>query len=151
MSDPFAAFDRILRSGRLGEPVYLRCQVTGPPERALQRLAETMVAATTVMGGAPDRVQARGDTASGSLHAVLLFRSGACVLVTTGPGDETVDGMLLGNHGAAYGPGVPLSRYQHDTEPSSPRDPEVVECFLRSICQALSTREAAVVEAWGDD
>jgi hypothetical protein len=59
--------------------------------------------------------------------------------------------MLLGNHGAAYGPDGPLSRHQHDAEPSSPSDPEVVDGFLHSIRQALTTREAAAVEAWGDD
>jgi hypothetical protein len=151
MLDPLAAFDRILLSGRLGEPVFLRCQVTGPPERAVQRLAETLAAATAVIGGVPDRLQCRGDAASGCLHAILVFRSGASVLVTTGPGEEAVDGMLLGNHGVVYGPGAPLSRYQHDAWSSSPRASQAVDSFLTLIHQALSTGATATLEASSDD
>jgi hypothetical protein len=143
-------FGRVLQSGRLGEPVFLRCQVTGPPERAVQRLAETLAAATAVIGGLPDRLQACGDPASGCLHAVLVFRSGASVLVTTGPGEEAVDGLLLGNHGAAYGPDGALSRYQ-EAASLAHSDPAVADRFLTLVHQALSTPGPKAVEAWSDD
>jgi hypothetical protein len=100
-----APFQRVARSGRLGAPVFLRLQLTGPPESAVARVAAAMAEAVALFDTAPASLFARGDEASGSLHAGLTFRSGACVLVTTGPGEETADGMLLGNHGAAYSSG----------------------------------------------
>src|SRR5262249_39831907 len=101
-----APFERVARSGRLGAPVFLRLQLTGPPESALARLAEALADAVALLGDEPHALFARGDEALGALHAVLPFRSGACALVTTGPGQEAVDGMLLGNHGAAYSAGA---------------------------------------------
>jgi hypothetical protein len=104
--DLFETLQQIARSGRLGQPVFLRWQVTAPPERALASLAEALAAATALFEDAPATLQAAGDEAAGALHAVLVFRSGSTVLVYTGPGEEAADVMLLGNHGAAYGPGA---------------------------------------------
>jgi hypothetical protein len=116
MPDLLAALRRVARSGRLGQPVFLRCHVTAPPERALTALAEALAAAAALFDDAPATLQAAGDKAAGSLHAVLIFRSGSTVVAYTGPGEEAADAMLLGNHGAAYGPGAALP----DTRPSGP-------------------------------
>ena len=107
MADLFESLQRIARSGRLGQPVFLRCQVTAPPGRALTSLAAALAAAAALFDDAPATLQAAGDEAAGALHAILIFRSGATVLAYTGPGEEAADAMLLGNHGAAYGPGTP--------------------------------------------
>jgi hypothetical protein len=133
-----AAFDRVARSGRLGEPVFFRCHVMGPPERALARLAETLAAVATVMGGVPDRLQAGGDAASGNLHAVLVFQSGVCALVYTGPGEDAVDAMLLGNHGAAYGPQTPVSRNQSGPSCLAGGTLDAVDEFREWIVRSLS-------------
>jgi hypothetical protein len=152
------AFQRLARSGRLGQPVFFRCQITGPPERALETLAETLADATALLEDVPRTLQTRGEIASGCLHAILVFRSGSSVLVATGPGEETVDAMLLGNHGAAYqGSGVQAFRRSgvQDAASSEPerlnaRTPERRSWFLTAIRQSLAAGQPLQLEGWAD-
>jgi hypothetical protein len=151
VAELFESLRRVARSGQVGQPVFLRCQVTGPPERAVTVLAEALAAAEALFDDTAETLQAAGDEAAGALHAVLIFRSGSTVLAYTGPGEEAVDVMLLGNHGAAYGPAVPV--------PPHPRSAgflttgmadESALPFVALIQRSLSTRQPVRWEAGRD-
>lgn len=148
--DHLIRFKAIAHSGRLGEPVFLRLQITCPPERAVAALAEGLAEATALFEDAPASVHVRGDETSGALHALLLYRSGSCLLAYTGPGEDAVDGLLLGNHGAAYragalGPPCPASGESGAGEASSEADQ-----LAALIRQSLSTRQPVRLKAETD-
>jgi predicted dehydrogenase len=90
----------LARSGRIGTPVFLRCLLTGPPDRAEQQAKTALADAAALFGEAPDAVLTRGTGASG--HALARFPSGACALLLAAPGAPSLELMLLGNRGAAY-------------------------------------------------
>ena len=140
--DLLAALQGIARSGRLGQPVFLRCQVTAPPERAVTFLAEALAAAAALFEDTPDTLQAAGDKAAGALHAALIFRSGSTVLAYAAPGEEAVDVMLLGNHGTAYGPGGPISLHRRTAGVlTAGEGGETADQFIGLIQRSLAARQ----------
>ena len=151
VAELFESLRRVARSGQVGQPVFLRCQVTGPPERAVTVLAEALAAAAALFDNSPETLQAAGDEAAGALHAVLIFRSGSTVLAYVGPGEETVDVMLLGNHGAAYGPAVPVPPHPRSARflATGVAD-EAAHQFVALIRRSLSTRRPVRWEAGRD-
>jgi hypothetical protein len=147
VADLLGALEQVARSGRVGQPVFLRCQVTAPPQGSVAALAGALDAAVTLFEAAPDSLQVWGDESAGALHAVLLFRSGASVLITTGPGAATADAVLLGNRGAVYGPAAPGLLQERDdgvTAGSAAAEP-----FAALVRRALSTRQPIKLEAEG--
>jgi hypothetical protein len=138
MADVPAVLNHVARSGRLGQPVFLRLQITCPPERAVSALAEGLAEAAVFFEDVPASLHALGDETSGALQALLRFRSGSCILAYTGPGSDAVDGMLLGNHGAGYAPGAPALTPQRDREAGQ------LTALLR---RSLSTGQPVSVEA----
>jgi hypothetical protein len=150
MIETAGVFHRIALSGRLGQRVFLRCQITGPAERALTALAEALVSAVALFDDAPASLQSWGDEAAGALHCILLFRSGSCVLVYTAHGNEAVDALLLGNHGAAYGPGASGSPFLRSEEHRTGLPSGAADQFVALIHRSLSARQPVRIEGWGD-
>lgn len=102
MKEPFATFEQLARSGRVGVPVFLRCAVTGPPSEAEETLSAILEAATAILDDRPATLFARGTPNAGDFHTVVTFVSGKSALAVVAPGPPSWDVMLLGNHGAAY-------------------------------------------------
>jgi NAD(P)H-hydrate repair Nnr-like enzyme with NAD(P)H-hydrate epimerase domain len=144
VADLLEALERVARSGRVGQPVFLRCQVTAPPERAVAALAAALAAAVAVLDDAPEpsSLQAWGDEAAGPLQVVLLHSSGSSVLAYSGPGNETSDALLLGNHGAAYGATAPCLLSGGSASGAAALEQQFVGLIRRS----LAMRQAVIVE-----
>jgi hypothetical protein len=64
---------------------------------------------------------------------VLLFRSGACLLVYTGPGQAAVDATLIGNHGAAYG-----AVRDWEAQGGVSTEPALADQMVRAIRESLT-------------
>lgn len=111
-------FQRIARSGQVGQPVFFRCALQCRPALAEEATSRAIAAAVAVIGDRPRALFARGSAAEGSLYALLDFFGGPSALVIVGPGAPKWDGMLLGNHGAAYleGGGPTTSDQQPTTD-----------------------------------
>jgi hypothetical protein len=146
MLDPLSALHGVARSGRLGQPVFLRCHITAPPERALTELAGTLASAAALFEDTPTTLHACGNEAAGALQVALLFRSGSCVLAYTGPGEAALDTMLLGNHGAAYGPATPAAGATVAPEAASEHRVQ----WASRIRQSLSERRPIALDEESD-
>jgi hypothetical protein len=142
-----AELKRVARSGRVGQPVFLRCTLQCEPARAEDVAAAALAAAAAVIGDRPRTLFARGEAASGSVHALLDFASGPTALVAVGPGEPAWDVMLLGNHGAAYlesarcAPANNRGRTTHVDE-----GPWVVRCWSSVVRRALAAGRPVPVE-----
>jgi hypothetical protein len=93
---------RVAGSGRVGQPVFLRCVFACPREEAMATAARGLAFAARIIGDRPRALFARGEPAAGDLHVLLDFEGGPSALIAVGPGKPAWDAMLLGNHGAAY-------------------------------------------------
>jgi hypothetical protein len=105
--DLHLAIQSAIASKRLGQPVFARYVLHGPPsaDGIVPRLARTMACVRGWMAQPLDRVYALGSVESGHITLTLLFRQGATSLVSVVPGTSaglSVDVFLVGNHGSLH-------------------------------------------------
>ncbi|GEM_PF-2471995 len=101
----------VLKSGRIGEPVFVRCTAGVEGDNAAHRRAIGRLAAavSSWLNDPAERVWAVASPGSGSTSLMIEFRRGAtALLATTSPGAAglATDLVILGNRGAAYHEGL---------------------------------------------
>lgn len=97
----------VLARKRLGQPVFVRYTLCEPrkEEERLTYLARMTDAACRWLAQPLERVFAVGTLASGTINLTLQFRQGATALISLAASPclgDSVDLMVLGNHGALY-------------------------------------------------
>jgi hypothetical protein len=101
------AIQSAIASKRLGQPVFVRYLLHGPPsiDGIVPRLVRTMACVRGWMAQPLDRVHALGSVESGHVTLTLVFRRGATSIVSVAPGTSAglfVDVFLVGNHGSCH-------------------------------------------------
>jgi hypothetical protein len=101
----------LLKSGRIGEPVFVRCTagVAGDDDDHRRTLLNVAAAVCSWVMDPAERVSAIVSSPSGATSLVIEFRRGGTALVATtteaAPG-PAADLVILGNRGAAYHEGL---------------------------------------------
>lgn len=133
-----SAVARIVRSKRIGVPVFVRLTETIAAENDAEAPLAALLTLTRKWIPQPmARLYSIGSSSSGQSSLAVLFDDGASALlsVSRASGDrDGLDLMILGNHGAIYhdsGQGVPWSSSMRDRR-AEPEDIALVERAFRA-------------------
>ncbi len=139
----------LVRSGRIGEPVFVRCTVSVEGDSAVHRRTLPHVAAAVVswVKDYAERVCAIASRA-GPTSLMIEFRRGATAIVATtsaGASGPATDLTILGNRGAAYHEGLIAASGPFETaDAPQPSDP-----LRKAIERSLASGQPVAVSTEG--
>lgn len=100
----FPAVEDVIRSGRIGRPVFVRWLLLGQCETPLKRLTQAATIARGWLGGPTiDRLYALGSPDDSALVLSMGFQDGTAAMLATGPEpapEARIDILILGNRGS---------------------------------------------------
>lgn len=138
LADLHHAVQAALASKRLGQPVFVRCtlQGTDKAEAVVPRLARLTAMVRDWMGQPLDRVYAVGSVAEGQVALTLQFRTGGTAAVSFAHGQprgDSVDLMVIGNHGAIYHDGGSANLWDEPLADDQRPEPALVAILERAL------------------
>ncbi len=136
-----------LQSGRVGQPVFVRCTaaVAESTDAIRDHLAEMVAAVNGWFSNTPDRVYAQGAENQGLCTVTLAYPTGATAIlsVVLEHHDPQLDLIVLGSRGAIY--------HNESIRPLrdgslTPQPVAEVAAIMQAIAASLASGEPALVE-----
>ncbi len=109
----------VIKSGRIGSPVFLRCVCQIATEKSLlQPAAAVMALANEWMPAEPERIYAQSDAEATQLTLMVQYAGGqsAVLSVNRTRAEPECDVMLVGNKGVIYHE-TPIGRHHLSATP----------------------------------
>ena len=140
-----------IHSGRIGQPVFVRCIASSATGRqaGLAILLDLAASARQLVGSSIHRLYASESPDREQMTLTVQFQGGATALISTvsaGPSGPVLDVLVLGNHGAIY-----CDRYDsmadRETLDAPPPDPARDPALRRAIEAAIQSGKPQTVRA----